>query len=296
MSWLILSFVLLESSTFLLFKLLIDANFHPYLLVSLSTLISSIFLLIWYLPSKSFKSQAFRIASIKASLPTALFIGLGNVFGFLALKYILATKYIFLNRISVLISPILAYLLLKEKINNKVWPLIGLTVVGIWLLAGNTETNLNFWGTVLALLTAVTVSLDFIFQKKAMIKLEPEVMAFWRRLLSAFVSLSMWLVLPNLGEFKVSLVPYILLISLGFFAMSICLAKALNKHLVGEFNLLINLSPVLASLGAMVFLKERVSSGQVVGAGLILGSIIIYNLITKYDSRHNSGQVRVKIG
>jgi drug/metabolite transporter (DMT)-like permease len=289
MSWLILSFVLLESSTFLLFKFLINANFHPYLLVSLSTFISSILLLIWYLPKKSFKSQVFHLTSVKASLPTALFIGLGNVFGFLALKYILATKYIFLNRTSVLLSPILAFWLMKEKINHKIWPLIGLTIIGIWLLAGNIDTNINWFGTALALLTAITVSLDFIYQKKAMIKLLPEVMAFWRRFLSGFVTLSMWLILPKLGVFNVSLIPYVLLLSLGFFAMSICLAKALKKHKVGEFNLLINLTPVLASLGAMILLKEMVTSHQMIGAGLILGSIVIYNLITNYDPRHNFG-------
>lgn len=258
-------------------------------MVSMSSVVASILLLVWYVPQRSYRKQIFRISSLKISLPTAIFIGLGNVFGLLALKFLLATQYIFLNRTSVLISPILALLILREKISSNIWPLIGITIIGIWLLAGTTYESLNYFGVVLALITAATVSLDFIYQKKAMNKLKPEVMAFWRRLLSSLVSLSMWLVFPKLGEFKIDLIFYILLTSLGFFSMSIVLAKALKKHKVGEFNLLINLSPILASFGAVMFLKEKVTSWQVLGALLILGSVMIYNLITKYDFRRNSG-------
>ena len=287
MNWWTFGFVLTEASSLLLVKHLLSLKIHPYYLASTSSLISSVILFFYFLPNKAFKKQFKKFKNIKLIFPTGLMIGLGNLIAFIALRLTTATNYTLIAKTSVLITPILAYFIIKEKVNKKLWPLIAVVLAGVWLLTGNLKLVLNFSGDSLALLAAITISLDFIFQKKALNKLIPEVVAFWRRLVSGILVGLMWVLTPNLGRTSLIDLKLICIVSLLFVFMSIFLSKAINSQPVTDFYLVINLGPIFLLIGAYFFLGERLNIIQLIGSGLILSSIVGYNLVKKYDTRSN---------
>ncbi len=287
MNWWTFGFVLTEASSLLLVKHLLSLKIHPYYLASTSSLISSVILFFYFLPNKAFKKQFKKFKNIKLIFPTGLMIGLGNLIAFIALRLTTATNYTLIAKTSVLITPILAYFIIKEKVNKKLWPLIAVVLAGVWLLTGNLKLVLNFSGDSLALLAAITISLDFIFQKKALNKLNPEVVAFWRRLVSGILVGLMWVLTPNLGRTSLIDLKLICIVSLLFVFMSIFLSKAIKSQPVTDFNLVINLGPIFLLIGAYFFLGERLNIIQLIGSGLILSSIVGYNLVKKYDTRSN---------
>ena len=279
----ILCFVVLEAGTTLLMKQLLNLAIHPYFVVLVSGLAASALMAVAFWRQPSFKKELLNLKVIKSIWPTAVFITLGNLFGFAALKLTRATNYILLARTSVLLSPILAWLILREKVNHKIWPLVASVLLGIWLLTGDWRLIFNLSGDSLAALTALTISLDFIWQKRAMIKVPLELMAFWRRLLSAILVGGIWLVTPQLGQTSFHFTG-LGGMALGFAGMSFFMARALKVQAVAEFNLLINLSPVLVGLSAYFLFGERLSGGQLVGAAFIIGSLVTFNLIKKQES------------
>jgi len=290
-----LGFILAEACGVLLFKHLLNIGMHPYFIVLTTGILSSLGMGLIYWGKLSFRKNVKKLSSIKASLPSALAISIASLFGFISLKLTTVTNYTFIARLSVLLTPVLAWLILKEKINHKIWPLIMLTIAGILLLTGDWRMAFHISGDSLALLAALGITFDFIFQKKAIRKTTLEAMAFWRRLAHAFLVGSIWLLTPQLGRASVHDIGWILLMSFGYFALSILMAKAINSQTVADFNLYITLTPALVAILAFFLFKDKLNYYQLFGAGLIITSIFVYNLIRKYDSRHNSGKVRVKI-
>ena len=293
MNWWTLAFILTEAVSLLLVKHLLCLNIHPYYLASISSLLASLILLAYYLPNQSFKKQFRQIKNIRLIVPTGLMIGLGNLIAFISLRLTSASNYTMLAKTSVLMTPILAWLIIKEKINHKIWPSIFIVLIGIWLLTGDWRLIFNFSGDSLALLAAITISLDFIFQKRAVNQIMAGAVAFWRRLVSGLLVALIWWLTPHLGRADWADFGLISLTAIVFAFMSIFLAKAIKSQPVIDFNLITNLSPVLVLLGAYIFLSERLNIYQLIGSGLILIALLGYNLIKKYDLRHYSGQVRV---
>lgn len=290
-----IAFVSLDALGITATKYFFNLGVHPYFFVLITGLFTSGFLLIYLLITKQFNRTLFNLKSIKKSFPTALFIALANLFAFLALKIIPATNYVLLLRTSLFMIPILAWIILKEKINLRLFPLAFVTIIGVWLLTGDLKLIISLSGYSLALLAALMSSLDFIYQKRALITISKDVVVFWRRLLSALLVGSFWFFTPRLGEAKWQYWPWFICFSFGFFLLSLVLIRALKSQPVAEFNLLANLTPIIVGLISWWYLKEILSKEQILGAGLIFGSIFVYNLLNRYDSRHNPRSQRVKI-
>ena len=152
----------------------------------------------------------------------------------------------------------------------------------------------NLSGDSLALITTIFVALDFVYQKKAAIKGPSLTVAFWRRFLSGLMLAILWLVTPDLGQSSVSLLPLLLVVSVGYFFVSIFMVKAVKSQPVTNFNLMINITPVIVMVSAFFLLGEKLNSRQWFGALIILFAIAGYNLINKYDSGRNSSKNRMK--
>lgn len=270
-------FVLLDTLGITATKHLFNLGVHPYFFVLTTGVISSIMLFLYLSLTRQVDQSFFQTQVIKKSAASGIFISLANLLGFLALKIIPATNYILLFRTSLLMIPVLAYLIIKEPVKRQLLPLAVLALIGVWLLTGDIQLYFRISGYSLALSAALMSSLDFIFQKKATASISPDVIAFWRRLVSALLVGSVWLFTPQLGSTQWQYWPYFLIFSLGFFLISLSLIRALKSQPVADFNLYSNITPVLTGLIAFLFLNERLNSFQFAGAGLIMISVLVYN-------------------
>ena len=283
-----LGFVATEVTLLVVGKYFLNLGIHPYF-YGLVTGVTAAAIMRGILKLKLTR------ATLIASLPTILFFTIANSLGFMALKYSQLTNYNFLIQSSLLIIPFLASLFLNEKVRWAIFPLALVNLTGIALLTGLNGLRFHF-GDGLTLLAAVFVSLDFVWQKKAALKIDQNVVAFWRRLISSIFLGSFWLITPQLGHASWQNALILIPISLLYVSLSLLMVRALTSQPVADFNLFITLSPVLTALVAFWLLNERMNQIQLSGAFLVLLSIIVYNWYRKvYDSRRYPRPERVKI-
>lgn len=271
------TFVILDALGITATKYFFNLGVHPYFFVLVTGIVSSAMIFLYLSLTHRVNQSFFQTQVIKKSAASGIFISLANLLGFLALKIIPATNYILLFRTSLLMIPVLAWLIIKEPVKRQLLPLAALALIGVWLLTGDVQLYFRISGYSLALSAALMSSLDFIFQKKATASISPDVIAFWRRLVSALLVGSVWLFTPQLGNIQWQYWPYFLIFSLGFFLISLALIRSLKSQPVADFNLYSNITPVLTGLIAFLFLNERLNLFQFAGAGLIMASIIVYN-------------------
>lgn len=156
--------------------------------------------------------------------------------------------------------------------------------------------NLGFVATEVTMLAAAFVSLDFVWQKRAALKIDQNLVAFWRRLISSLFLGIFWLITPTLGTATVNNLLILIPVSLFYVIFSLLMVRALTTQPVADFNLFITLSPVLTAIAAFWLLGETMTFKQIVGSSLIMVSIIVYNWYRKvYDSCRHSRPERVKI-
>jgi len=281
-------FVVLDAFGVSFSKYFFNLGVHPYFFVFLSGLTAALLLLTYLLIKKISLLKIFNKQTIKSALPTSIFISLASLFGFLSLKYISPTNYALLFRTNLLFIPWLSKIILKEKASWLLYPLGLVVLTGVWLLNNDWTLYFNVSGYSLALLAALMSAFDFIYQKKATININKDVVAFWRRLISAIAVGSIWLLTPQLG-FSNKYFIKIMLFGIGLFLISLALIRALVSQKVAKVNLYSNITVMLIALISYFAFNERLTSIQILGGGLIMGAIIVYNIYGRYDLRNNSG-------
>lgn len=281
-------FVFTEVTMLIIGKYLLNLGFHPYF-YSLVTGVCAALIMLAMLKLHPTK------ATLMVTLPTIVFFTIANSLGFMALKYSQLTNYNFLIQSSLLLIPFLAHWFLKEKIHRIIFPLALINLTGISLLVNFYQFNFQF-GDGLTLLAAVFVGLDFVWQKKAALRIDQNIVAFWRRLISSLFLGIFWLITPSLGTATFSNALILIPISLLYVVFSLLMVRALIAQPVADFNLFITFSPVLTALAAFWLLGETMTLKQIIGASLIVTSIIVYNWCRKvYDPGSHPRTQRIKV-
>ncbi|MEK7622414.1 MAG: DMT family transporter [Patescibacteria group bacterium] len=266
-------FVFTEVTMLIVGKYLLNLGFHPYFYGVITGVCASLIML------KAFKLHPTK-ATFIVTLPTIVFFTIANSLGFMALKYSQLTSYNFLIQSSLLTVPLLAHWFLKEKIHWLIFPLSLINLIGIALLVSLNQAGFQF-GNVLTLLAAIFVGLDFVWQKRAALKINQNIVAFWRRLISSLFLGIFWLMTPSLGTATFSNALILIPISLLYVVFSLLMVRALTVQPVADFNLFITISPVLTAIAAFWLLGETMTLKQIIGASLIVISIIVYNWYRK---------------
>ena len=266
-------FVATEVILLVVGKYLLNTGIHPYFYGLVTGTFAAVIILV-------LKKINLKLSALVTSLPTILFFTIANSLGFAALKFTTLTNYNFIIQISLLIMPIFGWLFLKEKIRWLIFPLALVNLTGIALLSGLNRLGLEI-GVGLTLLAAVFLSLDFVWQKKAALKISQDEVAFWRRLISSLIIGIFWLLTPQLGTASWGNAMVLIPISLFYVSLSLLMVRCLKIQSVADFNLFITLSPVLTTIAAFLLLKESMNPNQFLGAGLIMASILVYNWYRK---------------
>ena len=117
MNWWTLGFVLFEVILLITAKFVLNIQLHPYYYISIISLITSLELLIFLKITNRIKVGFWSLKTIKSIVPSSLFIGLASAFGFLSIKLTTATNYALINKTTTLMSPLLAFIILREPVN-----------------------------------------------------------------------------------------------------------------------------------------------------------------------------------
>ena len=224
----------------------------------------------------------FRNGEVKEKRNLVLFTAAGGML--LTLNWLL---YIYvINHVSIqtasfayllcpILTAVLGFLLLKEKLNRNQWLAIGLSVVSCCLIGIGQVTNLLF-----SILIASSYALYLITQK--VLKAYDKIVLLAMQLLLAIVLIGPFYsyfqgegeALPGLHFFG-----FILILSAVFTVLPLFLnLYGLKELSSGTIGILMYLNPIINFLLAFLYYKEEATLQQCLAYALIFASIILYNL------------------
>lgn len=226
--------------------------------------------------------RKFTKASLLYGVILGIFLGVGNEFQTVGLKYTTASKSAFLTGISVVLVPVFLTLFWRRKISRWSATGVGFAFIGLYLLTipGSVATfNLRGLnpGDLLTLLAAVVFAFHIIYMGHA-----TEAHS-WRQIVTiqtAFSAILMIAALPIEGKIWVIWSGGVIagIILTGFFSLALAFAiQAWAQQFTPATHtaLIFSLEPVFASITSFIFLGERLGGRAVLGGTLILVGVLI---------------------
>ena len=160
----LLVIVIIWGSTFALIKGVID-TIPPYTYLAYRFLLAALILVVLFW--RRFKK--FNIMILRKGSLIGIFLFLGYALQTVGIKHTTATKAGFITGLSVVLVPIISFLLLKEKVSRDSAIGVVLATLGLWFLNYNSAFNFNL-GDFLVLLCAFSFAMHIIsvglFSKK----------------------------------------------------------------------------------------------------------------------------------
>lgn len=199
--------------------------------------------------------------------------GLAYALSYSGLKYSSAVNYSFLTQSSVLFSAVLAWLLLKERMERKSWVYMLTLLVGIYLVATSGQLISINPGDSLIILGSVAYSLALIISKKTLDKIAIVPFSIYRAL---FGGLSLLVVMVAIGSFSLNInwtwaLLAAAIIAVGIIAMNKVIARAGVTYLAITSATI----PVATAGLSYIVLGEILQPIQLFGAGVIVISTLL---------------------
>lgn len=225
----------------------------------------------------------------KSDIPTFLILGtigmIGyHVFFFLSLKYTTATNSSLIGATNPIVTTVLAYIFLKDKISFKNILGILVSLLGVVLIVTDGDLNVIFnfkinLGDFLMMIAVICWAAYGILSKKALekyspIKITSYAFLFCTILLIPFVLFEKpWIYLHN-----TTLNGWISILYMAIFPSVFgYIIQQMSIKKIGPIktSLYINLVPVFSMILATIILNEHISSIKIIACGLICGGICI---------------------
>ncbi len=171
-----------------------------------------------------------------------------------------------------ILTTVLAYFILKEKLTRIQWMAVSLSVAGCALLSYNNPSDLIY-----SLVVAGTYALYLIIQKK-ITGVDKFLLLTVQVVITALVMLPFYPALSGPVPQQTSFYGYILIIAVLFTIIPLFLnlyaLKGIKSSTVG---ILLYINPIIGFMLSALYYKEPVTSIQIVSYSLIIVSIIIFN-------------------
>lgn len=264
---------LIWGSTFSISKISLQ-YVSPLILLSLRFTLGTITLFIYLL----FSSRNNLIIS-NSGIILGIINFLAIAFQTFGLRYTSATKTAFITGISVLLVPFGEKIFFKNKISKNIWIAVFLAFLGLSLLTVDLrELSKISIGDILVFLCAITYALQILFISYIVHKVDISNLAFGELLITSL--LSFLFSIPEIQNlsFRNLYFAFPPILYLGIIATALTLTLQLvgQKYLTPSKSAIIyNLEPIFAFLFAGIFLKERLTIGQGIGALLILLALFL---------------------
>ena len=247
----------------------------PFYLLGARFFLAATLLAIFF-PKKVFPLSR---ASIRAGLTAGAGFGAGCAMLYLSLPHVRAGKLTFLIALEVVIVPLLSTIFLKQKARKNEQLALLPAVIGLWLITGDSTTAFTWWELVV-LMSAFAYAIYTI----SLSHNPGEVRLFSRTFVSFLLigafSLSASLLFetfnPALWGSKEAIY-FLYLVVIGSI-LRFLLQSWAQRHVSAAFTALtFTAEPVFAIFLSYIFLGERFTPPQSLGASLIVAALIISN-------------------
>ncbi len=252
-----------------LFIKVIDWN--PFAIAGLRSLIASFVLLI-YLGKPAFKLSPVQIAAAAANAATMLLFVVAN-------KTTTAANAILLQYIAPVLTAFIGSALLKEKTHAEHWIAFAAVAAGMVIMFMEKINGGQLAGNILALTSALTFSLYFVFMRmqKEGSPFESVLLSHW---ITAAICLAVSFFVPP-PSFTVRSVGAILV--LGIIQMgipSILFAVAIKRIPAVSACLIAVIEPVFNPVWVFLILKESPGINTIIGGAIIITAVTAVSLIS----------------
>lgn len=227
------------------------------------------------------RKQVFPLTrqSISSGFITGLGFGVGSALLYLALPHVRAGKLTFLIALEVAIVPIVSAILYKHRLTRVEWLALVPAVVGLWLISGDSSGPFSPW-EIVALASAFAYSAYTIaLSRPALTASVPS-----RTFVScAIVGVIASLVSPivesgqSVRWSSYAIVSLLYLVLIGTVVRFLLQAWAQRSVSAPFTALTFSAEPVFAITLSSIFLGERFTFSQTLGALSILGAVVLAN-------------------
>ncbi|TXK33876.1 EamA family transporter [Pontibacter qinzhouensis] len=239
--------------------------------------------------------QQAMAASAKEKRSFTLYTLLGGLLltvNWLAFIYVVNHISIQAGSFSYLLCPILTavlgFLLLKEKLLLNQWLAIGLSAISCAMIGNGDLTSLLF-----SLLVGLTYALYLITQR--ILKGYDKIVLLTLQLLLSFALIApLYLYFSDTAAVALSPAFFgvVAILSAGFTVLPLFLNLFALKELTsGTVGIMMYINPVINFLVAFIFYNEQTTPTKIMAYLLIFVSVIIYNLHLKGRKKHGNGLV-----
>lgn len=228
-----------------------------------------------------------RTVKLSQYLPASLCMALAYITCNLALKWTSATNVGFLMSLPVIFAPLLVVVILRGKYNFRYLPLQIIVVVGLYLLCCNGGQFTFNKGDLCALITAIALSGALAFGEKLLESVDAVTISASQAGITAFMSLICTLVFDDFGVVS-NIAPAAWAVIVYLALTCTCIAYVLQNsalaHLSsGTVSMIQCTQPILTAACAFIILGESLSLGGLLGAAIIIGSILVVNLMEENE-------------
>ncbi len=220
-----------------------------------------------------------KAVSWKVWILPSLCISLGMIFNNIAINCTAATTAAFLRSLSTIMTPILAFLIYKKRLKKSECIVYVIAVAGLYLLCGRGGLSSFGWGEVFSLLSALLCAGSLIFGEESLKQMSAGSLTTIQAGFSLILSL-LFAFSQDHGLYFATANTNVWLI-IFYMAVACTLVGVLLQNIAMEFAsakliaLLQCACPVLTALFAFVILGEKLSFAGIIGATLIILSLVI---------------------
>ncbi len=209
-----------------------------------------------------------------------------HMFFFTALQYTTASKASMINATNPLITAVLASLFASEKLTPKKIAMLLLALSGVVYIitAGSLQALLSFdlnKGDFIMFCGTMLWATYGIIVKKAVPILGPLKLSTYTFAFGALIMMPFALYdFATTDALTVGIAPYMAVLYMALFPT--VLGYSIQQMAIAEIgpskaSLFINLVPIMTTVLAVIFLKETIETYHIIGAGMIITAVILYN-------------------
>jgi len=223
-----------------------------------------------------------RVA-IKPGSLIGISLGIGQVLQTVGLVYTSSSHSAFITSLYIVFAPLIAYYLLREKIESINIISLLIALIGLYLLTGVRESILNMnFGDFLTILCAIAFAVQIVLvQKYTLEGIDYKALTFWQVLLS----LLMYIPLANYSEtININLIALIGIIytAVGSTVLALIIMLKYQKYTsVQRASIIYVGEPVFACLASLALLHEILNFEGYIGSALIVFSLLLLHIKVK---------------
>ncbi|WP_456478659.1 DMT family transporter [Geoglobus ahangari] len=202
---------------------------------------------------------------------------LGYAFQTVGLEYTTATNAGFITSTYVVLTPVVAYLLYRERLSKMEIASVVLAFTGIYLLSGYSGFN---YGDILMILCAIAFAFEIAMISRYAKELNPMSLAGWQVFAIGFFSVFPAMVTTTRFEFN----SYVLIALAITGLLATFLAKILQNYMQAhtksvDAGIILSLEGVFSHIFAAAFLGEMLTLTQYAGVLLVFVAVISISVL-----------------